>query len=657
LSISNDISLPYLLKNVVEDYEEDRTDLLTIVTGDGNHSFLLNGCTYDTEEEEYVLGLFKAASWAQGSSNDSTLRITKDFSSFRTEGLEKELDSSDFVRIAFTHGDDIPTYDMNFSAYDLDCYNGDYFLYLPYGDSSEAFSLTAADETSLEFDGKSFSGDMEIREVFNDYSSDSARFKLKLAHSDKLVVEALDEKLDLEFADNTDYLSISSQGLNSAEIGYYGGDWDEPSGYSDVKLVGSDYDFGIYISSGTKTGDLSEEENNDLVGESVTGDPDEYDLYFLSGHANADVQINVADGQILLTTEGKVTEVCVSRLIMDGAVMSYPESGISELTINKYGEISAADGSTEIVVKEMDEAVDAVEALISDIGEVTYSIDCWEKITAAFTAYDGLSDYKKRMVSNYQTLMDTKTAFLALEAESPKYEVVLCSRVESKDYSVACLTGGGEYHYVRGGDIRAQTDVDGFDFVGWFTGYTTESNGTLFSEEAEVHVNPDNAIALTAVYEPKTGVTYRVSVAADEYEISGAEKNEADTYRCTPGTEITITYTDASRDLLYWTDAEGHILGRENALTFIATADTDITAFSLPAGSSGTYADVVFENIDGGLLCRKFYFINESIVFPEAPKVWGKTFVRWDMNQVQIRKAMAAASVVRVKPVYTESGE
>jgi len=37
--------------------------------------------------------------------------------------------------------------------------------------------------------------------------------------------------------------------------------------------------------------------------------------------------------------------------------------------------------------------------------------------------------------------------------------------------------------------------------------------------------------------------------------------------------------------------------------------------------------------------------------------VWGKTFVRWDMNQVQIRKAMAAASVVRVKPVYTESGE
>ena len=69
----------------------------------------------------------------------------------------------------------------------------------------------------------------------------------------------------------------------------------------------------------------------------------------------------------------------------------------------------------------VDHAPDDVAALIDDIGEVEYTDESKEKIVAARTAYEALTDDQKALVENYETLTAAETAYdeLKAAAETP----------------------------------------------------------------------------------------------------------------------------------------------------------------------------------------------------------------------------------------------
>ena len=62
------------------------------------------------------------------------------------------------------------------------------------------------------------------------------------------------------------------------------------------------------------------------------------------------------------------------------------------------------------------EAANAVDELINAIGEVEYTAECEEKINAAREAYDALTDARKELVTNYETLTTAESDYADLEA-------------------------------------------------------------------------------------------------------------------------------------------------------------------------------------------------------------------------------------------------
>jgi len=64
------------------------------------------------------------------------------------------------------------------------------------------------------------------------------------------------------------------------------------------------------------------------------------------------------------------------------------------------------------------------------------------------------------------------------------------------------------------------------------------------------------------------------------------------------------------------------------------------------------YAYVTFVDEKGAMLSEKLCFVTDTITFPKAPEVEGKTFVGWSLTQIGIRKAMEKGNRVVVSPVY-----
>jgi len=326
-----------------------------------------------------------------------------------------------------------------------------------------------------------------------------------------------------------------------------------------------------------------------------------------------------------------------------------------------FGKLTAARGLlipyTVVVVLESDPEGVALS------GAGKYAAGDTVTLGGEFDGYSLLGWYIGEEMLEGSTLLISETdsgtitvcAKLSASEES-RYSVVLYSRVVGGDSSIARMTGGGEYYSVRGGDIWADAEMEGFEFIGWFEGLTSDPEAKLFSAENEVHVNPEETVVLTALYRPRASVSYAVAVSADEYTITGQEERQYDekSFTYAPGTKVTLTYEDDTRELLYWTDGNGRILSRERSFTFVVTGDTSVTAFSLPAGADGVYADVYFADIDGNVISSRLYLITETIVFPAAPEVTGKEFVGWSMTQTAIRKEMAASKKIVVRAIYRD---
>ena len=63
---------------------------------------------------------------------------------------------------------------------------------------------------------------------------------------------------------------------------------------------------------------------------------------------------------------------------------------------------------------------DAVETLIAEIGEVTYTDESKAKIDAAQTAFDALTEAQKALVENSDVLAATQARYAELKVEAEK---------------------------------------------------------------------------------------------------------------------------------------------------------------------------------------------------------------------------------------------
>jgi len=294
---------------------------------------------------------------------------------------------------------------------------------------------------------------------------------------------------------------------------------------------------------------------------------------------------------------------------------------------------------------------------------VTYTEECWAKIETGLQMYEALSAEQKVGVINYEKIETAEADFYGLNdtKNASTQELLIYSRCKGSDMSVANITGGGLYEPIAGGKITAPAQTDGFTFVGWYTGYTADSIGTLFSDKTTVRVKPTEKTSLTAVYEPKADTTFTVEVTADNYTAAyGSELKESqagtNSYSVTPGTVLTVTYTAEDKVPVFWQDSNGTIVGRGDVLTIPVTGDSAVTVFTIPKSAASFSAYVRFLDAEGNTLTCEVCTSFQTITFPEAPEVENMTFKRWSMTEAEIQAEMAAAtakpSEVIVSPVY-----
>lgn len=276
--------------------------------------------------------------------------------------------------------------------------------------------------------------------------------------------------------------------------------------------------------------------------------------------------------------------------------------------------------------------------------ENTYSGNIAGKCMVVQISEDGKKVNLRYLNTDYETIYEWNNT------PEEFYEVVIGSQLEGTNLSVARVSGGGLISDRAGGYITAETSLEGFDFAGWYSGYSAENNGTLVSEDPEVKLKPEEDMTLTAVYRKNETVTFDVTVSAEAYEVDGEPGTGS--VSCEPGDEVTVTFADSTRDFLFWQDGSGAILGRSETLTLIVTKDLSVNAVSLPKGAENTYAFVRFLDSEDVLLSAAFLSVYDVISFPSAPELPGMTFIGWDMTQYEIRKAMASSKNVFVRPLY-----
>jgi len=243
---------------------------------------------------------------------------------------------------------------------------------------------------------------------------------------------------------------------------------------------------------------------------------------------------------------------------------------------------------------------------------------------------------------------------LLLDRQDGLKKVLTYNRIQGTDQMVTFVSGGGDFHAYPGTTLQAMENVEGFDFVGWFENYSASSNGTLCSDRLSVHITPDEDIALTAVYRPKSGYTFNVSVTGEKFTMSGIskEKTGSGLFAAYAGSTLKVNYTDTSRRFLGWANGDMQLLTTDKEYSFVLIADTEIHAVTVPLTAANTQGTVTFKTYSGGTLTTAVCRVGEDIELPDAPPVEGMHFVRWSKTPVMIWAALASSTSVEVTPVY-----
>ena len=125
--------------------------------------------------------------------------------------------------------------------------------------------------------------------------------------------------------------------------------------------------------------------------------------------------LNASGVDALIDEIGEVTYTTESKGKIDAARSAYDAlSQQKKGEVTKLAVLEAAE-TLYAKLKTDNEAADAVDQLILAIGEVSYPTS-GEKITAARSAYDLLTEDQKELVDNYQTLLDAEARYNELMA-------------------------------------------------------------------------------------------------------------------------------------------------------------------------------------------------------------------------------------------------
>jgi len=287
---------------------------------------------------------------------------------------------------------------------------------------------------------------------------------------------------------------------------------------------------------------------------------------------------------------------------------------------------------------------------MTEPSENTWAGNIASKELIAIIGKDGKNVALRYLDKEYGTVAEWTN-----ETEDSEPAVVLYSRLEgTTDRSVANIEGGGKISRLLGGTVSAPEETDCFEFAGWYGNYTGQTaDSTLYSEEASVLVKTEEDLELTAVYRAKQGSSCDVSVSGDGYTPAGGEAlTGTNSFTCSPGDLLTLTFTAPFRDFMFWQDGEGRVLGRAATLSLTVTRDLSVTACSVPRGEARTHSFVCYLDSEANLLCARFLSVTDTFSAPGAPELPGMTFVAWSLSPEEIQEAMTASRTVTVTPVY-----
>ena len=131
------------------------------------------------------------------------------------------------------------------------------------------------------------------------------------------------------------------------------------------------------------------------------------------------------------------TETCEGKI--EAARGAYDNLTASQKTfVERYSTLTAAE--TEYAeLKADNDAADAVDELIAQIGVVEYTETCKGKIEAARAAYDNLTTVQKNLVESYETLTAAETRYAELKTDNEAAVAVdaLIAKVGTVEYTDA----------------------------------------------------------------------------------------------------------------------------------------------------------------------------------------------------------------------------
>ena len=235
------------------------------------------------------------------------------------------------------------------------------------------------------------------------------------------------------------------------------------------------------------------------------------------------------------------------------------------------------------------------------------------------------------------------------------YQVSVQSRIERTDNTIANVSGGGaDITTSKGTELKA-TVVAGYEFLGWYEGYTTENSGTLVSKERSFTYKPTGDVTLTAVYRAKEE-SFKLKVTGSKFTINdGTESEDEAIQDFNAGKSIKVKFTAENQNFLYWKNESGKILSKDKEYTFVLGSNTTIHAVTSEKNiSEENTVFVVFLSAYQQIMSAGTYRLDEIVddVYPDAPYKMGYEFVKWDKTVDEIKEAVGTTDQVIVTPIY-----
>ncbi|MBR3150195.1 MAG: fibronectin type III domain-containing protein [Eubacterium sp.] len=226
-------SLPCFLKSVVNNTKNGHVTLFGFSTKDGGHAVLITGCKYDKSKKEYKVTIFDENSANPNSiGHFSTMTISKDFKSFSYS--EENLKNSTYKCMYILDWAKIKKLgtDISEGRETNKKYN---YIKMP-----ADYSCTITDEYGciLEYDGENFSGDMDIYSIDTVESDNKLYYKFSIDGS-SINVSDVDSKVDVTLYNDNDFVSLSGENIDEADISVNNG----------INITGNDYNFNAFVST------------------------------------------------------------------------------------------------------------------------------------------------------------------------------------------------------------------------------------------------------------------------------------------------------------------------------------------------------------------------------------------------------------------------